>query len=450
MKESLDAISQHVRHKLLTRGFIPLLELEDHPDCPPWFSLSKAKKRALALQKNIADFFYSPCDVLEPYIYYNDLALVAFSPDDPDLARCIDEHEKACRNALQSLDFTALFDGVIDQRIALTAYQHLFHLIPDEQKYDLFLHVYCRSESGYSSFPEEIVRQAALFRKNALALPGVGRDGFVDLYRGMSHLSTPIDKAFSWTLSLRTAILFAVRFRLDRKAGTVYKISVHQDKVVAYITDRKEDEIIVLPSDIREELKKAEIIQVIGLKELESKLDMEAITKEFDAWSLLVNPEHFRNPFGIHGTGHTKRVLFLCLVLAHINGLAGKDLELLCKVSLYHDIGRTHDGVDSLHGTKSYQKVKELGLLSEGDAQDQQLVQFIFENHCVDDKKAKNNLARHGELDQERSWFLLSLFKDADGLDRVRLRDLDPRQLRTPKAKELILLAEQLLERIKS
>jgi len=450
VKESLKIISQDVRRVLLARGFVPLLELENHPDCPPWFSLAKARKRALALDKNIADFFYSPRDMLEPYVYHSELALVAFSPDDPDLGGCLDKHERACHRALQSRDFATLFNEVIDKRIALTVYQHLFHLIPDEQKYDLFLHVYCRSESGFSSFPEGIVREAARFRKHDLVFPGANSEGFVDLYRGMASQSTSTDKAFSWTLNLRTAICFAIRFRLDRKSGIVYRINVHQDKIVAYITDRREDEVIVLPSDIREELKRAEVIRLTGLKELESLLDLESINREFDTWSSLVKPEHFRNPSGIHGTGHTKRVLFLCLVLAHMNRLGSRELELLCQVCLYHDIGRTHDGTDSSHGARSYRKARDLDLLSLDNPQDRQLAEFIFENHCVDDKKAQDILAVRHELDRDRSWFLFSLFKDADGLDRVRLRDLDPKQLRTPKARELILLAEQLLERIKS
>ena len=42
---------------------------------------------------------------------------------------------------------------------------------------------------------------------------------------------------------------------------------------------------------------------------------------------------------------------------------------------------------------------------------------------------------------------LLWVLKDADGLDRVRLGDLDPRRLRTPEARALVSQAEELVRR---
>jgi len=41
-------------------------------------------------------------------------------------------------------------------------------------------------------------------------------------------------------------------------------------------------------------------------------------------------------------------------------------------------------------------------------------------------------------------WRLTSLLKDADGQDRVRLGDLNPRYLRNPEAREMIAFAEAL------
>ncbi len=51
------------------------------------------------------------------------------------------------------------------------------------------------------------------------------------------------------------------------------------------------------------------------------------------------------------------------------------------------------------------------------------------------------------ELDRDHPhWRLTSLLKDADGLDRVRLDDLDPRYLRNPQAREMVVFAEALFE----
>jgi hypothetical protein len=49
------------------------------------------------------------------------------------------------------------------------------------------------------------------------------------------------------------------------------------------------------------------------------------------------------------------------------------------------------------------------------------------------------------ELDRAHPhWRLTSLLKDADGLDRVRLGDLDPRYLRNPEARNMVAFAEAL------
>jgi hypothetical protein len=49
------------------------------------------------------------------------------------------------------------------------------------------------------------------------------------------------------------------------------------------------------------------------------------------------------------------------------------------------------------------------------------------------------------ELDRAHPhWRLTSLLKDADGLDRVRLGDLDPRRLRHPETREMVAFAEVL------
>jgi hypothetical protein len=51
------------------------------------------------------------------------------------------------------------------------------------------------------------------------------------------------------------------------------------------------------------------------------------------------------------------------------------------------------------------------------------------------------------ELDRNHPhWRLTPLLKDADGLDLVRLGDLDPRRLRNPQARDMIPFAQALFE----
>jgi hypothetical protein len=45
---------------------------------------------------------------------------------------------------------------------------------------------------------------------------------------------------------------------------------------------------------------------------------------------------------------------------------------------------------------------------------------------------------------------MTSALKDADGLDRVRLGDLDPRYLRSPQGRDMIAFVQGLFEEIRS
>ena len=47
---------------------------------------------------------------------------------------------------------------------------------------------------------------------------------------------------------------------------------------------------------------------------------------------------------------------------------------------------------------------------------------------------------------QSVAWPLIALLKDADGLDRVRLGDLDPRYLRHPESKGMVPFAQALFD----
>jgi hypothetical protein len=68
--------------------------------------------------------------------------------------------------------------------------------------------------------------------------------------------------------------------------------------------------------------------------------------------------------------------------------------------------------------------------------EDYAVIHTAVVNHCVP-----------MELDRAHPhWRLTSLLKDADGLDRVRLGDLDPRYLRNPEPRGMIAFAEALFE----
>ncbi len=161
--------------------------------------------------------------------------------------------------------------------------------------------------------------------------------------------------------------------------------------------------------------------------------------------------EYFFEPQGIHGLGHMKRVLFLNLILAYLENLNLKDMNILVNCSLLHDIGRINNHGDAVHGKFSYEKAVKNNLLEDiPKDEDSQITKFVITTHCIDDGLILSKINDcKGIEDKERALKLLKIFKDADGLDRVRFGGLDERYLRTKHAPELVLIAERLLNDIR-
>jgi HD superfamily phosphodiesterase len=148
------------------------------------------------------------------------------------------------------------------------------------------------------------------------------------------------------------------------------------------------------------------------------------------------DPAWFRRPDGrdgsrgIHGVGHTVRVMVHAVEIAEALGVAGWERESLTLAALWHDIGRTDDGADDYHGAKSAGKVVGLGLHPRVDRLVLDIALYAVTHHSGSED--------HGERAARRltnpsaALRVFRMLKDADGLDRVRLGDLDPRLLRLP------------------
>jgi len=182
----------------------------------------------------------------------------------------------------------------------------------------------------------------------------------------------------------------------------------------------------------------------------------------------LVPPQWFVLPeraTGIHGAGHIRRVCVHALRIAEELGLADRRRRVAVTAALWHDIGRTHDGVEPEHGAASVERMRELGLadaaLADGrlSPADLELVFFAVHYHSLNDEAARRayaGLGGGGEGELRRSptegshraptdaLRLLWVLKDADALDRVRLGDLDPCYFRHPITAGLVTFAEEL------
>lgn len=139
--------------------------------------------------------------------------------------------------------------------------------------------------------------------------------------------------------------------------------------------------------------------------------------------------------WGIHGIGHMARVLVWQELLARLlisEGIA-LDHEALRWAAVTHDTQRATDGIDAAHGARAAQWVQQ-HLHSTLAAGTLETVAYLNRWHVPADSAAP-------QMTPE-----LAVFKDADGLDRVRLGDLDPRYLRWAASKQFLLpLAPALL-----
>lgn len=165
-----------------------------------------------------------------------------------------------------------------------------------------------------------------------------------------------------------------------------------------------------------------------------------------------IEPVWFMRPDGhdasatIHGVAHTARVLTHALAIAEALGLRAWEREALACAARWHDIGRTDDTADYYHGAKSAGKVVGLGLHRGVSAPVLEAALFAVTHHCCPDEHAERAAAR--SADPEATMRVFRVLKDADGLDRVRIDDLDPSMLRFDVSRTRVDRAwEMLLER---
>jgi hypothetical protein len=135
------------------------------------------------------------------------------------------------------------------------------------------------------------------------------------------------------------------------------------------------------------------------------------------------------NPYGIHGLAHAARVLVWAEQVGQALSSAGQpvDMTVVRWAAAVHDVGRLDDGRDPLHGQRSAEWVRERRELLVPALTDGQLLQlaYVCTWHVPPD-----HFAPHFSPE-------LTCLKDADGLDRVRIHDLDPDKLRTRHARDL-------------
>lgn len=186
-------------------------------------------------------------------------------------------------------------------------------------------------------------------------------------------------------------------------------------------------------------------IKQLNLTNIIANLEKNNLLDLFKINQSKLEPSLFFDPWGIHGLFHAKRVLFLVIVLSDLNNLSSKDdINILVNAALYHDIGRTDNGVCYEHGAKSIKKIEDLKLI-QLSLEDEKILKYIIKNHCINDSVCIRNVEDYKIENRDRAIKLLKIFKDCDNLDRVRLGDLDTNYLRNKYSLKLVKVAQQLL-----
>lgn len=380
--------------------------------------------------------------------------------------------QKAITEAMQMQDYKRILFYTED-RAKVLIFNKLYWLVPDEKKYGFYQDLYTFLDYGHQAIDKDIRKHVwkcqphSEKEKIRLELDRIEPGEYITIFRGEGKESTPYDRAMSWTTSLSVAAFFATRIKSDI-SGKVYRARVRKEHVLDYIEYRGEKEILVFP----EHLSDVEQISMPTLQEELEALDQEGYLKEYFLYkNTFLKKKYFQNPGGIHGIDHVKRVLYHAIALSRALGLSDSDRAILANASLYHDIGRTHDGYCTMHGEWSWRKYKtkiasKYPLISvnavkkrrmgenEGydlqglNDEEQRIVQFIIEYHCREDEEGKRALQEMNLPHnlKERCLRLYEIFKDCDGLDRVRLslKEFDERYLITAEAKKRLLIAYQV------
>ena len=153
-----------------------------------------------------------------------------------------------------------------------------------------------------------------------------------------------------------------------------------------------------------------------------------------------------------HGQWHIERTMLLGALIAHGENLPQDITRLLLLCCSYHDVGRVNDWMDRKHGRRSAEIISQGKLKARFcafSAEDIKLALAAICAHSLNDKLMSDVAEEFSVPDELRRRYTLlaGSLKDADNLDRVRIRDLNPAYLRCLTAKAMPADAQWIFDR---
>lgn len=198
--------------------------------------------------------YANPGDILNPIVYWKGPIFYGFfgglnfeALKMMQVDKYFEQKHKYVEDALSAKNFDKLFARV-DKKILIPTFIEFYKEIPDDQKYNVFIDLYMRSEFGFEMFPKEIL--ADCFEKRTLSADWKKRiaalkkkfkgETEITVYRGQGSKSTK--DGMSWTLDKKTAQFFANRFG---QKGKILEKKVKVAEILDYLTDRSEAEVLL-------------------------------------------------------------------------------------------------------------------------------------------------------------------------------------------------------------
>ena len=309
--------------------------------------------------------------------------------------------------------------------------------------YRKFIDFYTYADYGFGCISEENIEK--IFEKKTSEDIQVTKESLsslpdtITIYRGRTQVGTSLEKAYSWSLDKSIAMFFAARLGTDE--AEIVEARVKKENVIEYIKG-SEQEILVGYRDV-EIVETNKLYGVDRLKEFLPK-----VTKTYLEYKKKLYKLDYNLKDTVHGYEHTLRVLLLSLLLSEELGLSNKNRNRLATAAIYHDCRRKHDGESKQHGYDSAEYYKSS--VNHPDA----ITAFLIQYHSVDDKYGYREIEENPILSEkaDTAKLLFKIFKDCDGLDRVRfgLQALDLSYLRMDISHQYPLIARICHEEVHS
>lgn len=176
----------------------------------------------------------------------------------------------------------------------------------------------------------------------------------------------------------------------------------------------------------------------IGFKKNQINLIYDLINKSIN--EQLYTKIHF--PY--HNLEHIERVLCYCIWILNMKIAKGeilKDTNILLYSALYHDCGRSLFVSNKKHGIVGAEIAKEK-IKNIFNNKDLKIIELLIETHAKSNNNVDFKNYRFSKEEKENIQILSDILKDADALDRNRIKlfkfaQCNPKYLRTDEAKKI-------------